>query len=241
MAQLQRLVIAPEQQHDGQIALNAPQQHYLHRVLRLGEGDRFVAMDGQGHSWLAQLKGTSAQILEPLQIQTELPITVTLLVALPKGNGFDDVVRCCTELGVATLVPVISDRTLLDPSPRKRERWQRIAQEASEQSERELVPTIVEPADFTNALQAVSDPTQRYICVARRDAPHLLSCLSLATSVVLATGPEGGWTPLEVENAIAAGFQPVSLGHRILRAVTAPIVALSLVAAAAESNTANPK
>lgn len=195
-------------------------------------------MDGQGQSWLAELAGTSVQILEPLLVQTELSVAVTLIVALPKGNGFDEVVRCCTELGVATLMPVISDHTLLKPSPNKLTRWQRIATEAAEQSERQIVPTILEPVDLTTALKAVDDEhSYRYICVARRDARHLLDCLQdkRQRMMVMATGPEGGWSATEVEQAIAAGFQPVSLGSRILRAVTAPIVALSLAAAAAEA------
>ncbi len=83
--------------------------------------------------------------------------------------------------------------------------------------------------------------SQQYICVARGDFPHLKDCLQHKgqmtndigqETIVIATGPEGGWTAKEIESAIAAGFQPVSLGRRILRAVTAPVVALSLITAA---------
>ena len=68
-------------------------------------------MDGKRKSWLAQLEGEKAQILESLTVESELPVSITLIVALPKGNGFDDVVRCCTELGVAVIALVVSDRT----------------------------------------------------------------------------------------------------------------------------------
>jgi hypothetical protein len=128
MSQLQRIAIAPSQFQQEQILLTPQQQHYLGRVLRLCDGDRFIAMDGKGKWWLAQLEGEKAQVLEPLTVQTELPVSITLMVALPKGNGFDDVVRCCTELGVAVIAPVVSDRTLLNPSPQKLERWYRVAQ-----------------------------------------------------------------------------------------------------------------
>jgi 16S rRNA (uracil1498-N3)-methyltransferase len=246
MSQLQRLVIAPSQRQDQQILLTTQQQHYLSRVLRLREGDRFIAMDGQGQWWLAVLAEPNAQILETISVQTELSVSITLLVALPKGNGFDEVVRCCTELGVSCIVPVISDRTLLHPSPQKLERWRRIAIEAAEQSERQIVPTILEPEPLIAALSSVNSDTssinnQKYICVARGDSPHLIDCLQDKGQitnnkgqimVVIATGPEGGWTKTEVECAIATGFQLVSLGRRILRAVTAPVVALSLVASA---------
>ncbi len=235
MAQLQRLAIAPSQLQEGKIILTTQQQHYLGHVLRLRGGDRFIAMDGLGQWWLAQLGVAQAQILEPIQIQTELPVSVTLMAALPKGNGFDEVVRYCTELGVACIAPVLSDRTLPLPSPQKLERWRRIAQEAAEQSERQIVPDILAPVPFRSGLCAAKQ-SQRYIGVARGTYPHLLGCLSdsIPPSMIIATGPEGGWTATEVEEAIAAGFQPVSLGRRILRAVTAPVVALSVVAAALE-------
>ncbi|MBC1239804.1 16S rRNA (uracil(1498)-N(3))-methyltransferase [Nostoc sp. 2RC] len=272
MSQLQRIAIAPSQLQQQQILLTKEQQHYLGRVLRLREGDRFIAMDGKGKWWLAQLAAEQAQVLEILTVETELPVSITLLVALPKGNGFDEVVRCCTELGVTCIAPVLSDRTLLHPSPQKLERWRRIAAEAAEQSERSFVPTILEPVTFNTGLSSVNSQhsplnTQQYICVARGDFPHLKDCLqhkgqvtndkflspcvgkqvALSQSflgselckteqqtIVIATGPEGGWTKQEVENAIAVGFQPVSLGRRILRAVTAPVVALSLITAACE-------
>ena len=235
MAQLQRIAIALDQLQQNQILLTPQQQHYLSRVLRLQKGDRFIAMDGIGKWWLAQLEGEEAQILELLIVETELPVSITLMVALPKGNGFDEVVRCCTELGVACIAPVMSDRTLLNPSPQKLERWQRIAAEAAEQSERSFVPTILEPISFDAALSSFATQ-QKYICEGRGNYPHLKNCLHNQgeMSIVIATGPEGGWTEKEIDNAIQAGFQPVSLGHRILRAVTAPIVALSLISAACE-------
>ncbi|MGH8002221.1 MAG: 16S rRNA (uracil(1498)-N(3))-methyltransferase [Brasilonema sp.] len=237
MSQLQRLAIAPSQLQQEQILLTPQQQHYLARVLRLRFGDRFIAMDGKGKWWLAHLEGEKAQILESLTVETELPISITLMVALPKGNGFDDVVRISTELGVAVIAPVVSDRTLLNPSPQKLERWLRIAQEAAEQSERSFVPTILEPVSFLTAL-ATGTGNDRYICEARGSYPHLgeaINQISTTSEMIIATGPEGGWTQKEVECAIDAGFQPVSLGRRILRAVTAPIVALSVVAAHLES------
>ena len=256
MAQLQRLALAPSLVHNQHIHLTAQQQHYLCRVLRLRPGDRFIAIDGQGLWWLARLHlaaGTpaGAEIIEPVPAQTELPVGVTLIAALPKGNGFDEVVRQATEIGVTCIAPALSERTLLAPGTQKIERWRRIAKEAAEQSERQLLPAILAPVPFPQALSelAAADVSTLYICVARQTCPHLLDCLSEQQSlcqvlpgndsnpkpnIVIATGPEGGWTPAEVDLAIAAGFQPVSLGRRILRAVTAPVVALSLVAAVLE-------
>lgn len=245
MTQLQRLVIAPTQRQDQQISLTQAQQHYLVRVLRLVKNAHFIAMDGMGNWWLSELDAslTQAKIIESIDVQTELLVTVTLMAAMPK-NGFDDVVTQATELGVACIVPLKSDRTILVPSPQKLQRWQRLSQEAAEQSERQIVPTILDPVSFAASLEmSKTIATQRFMCVTRHDAPHLLSCLSnqklqlenqQPSSIIIATGPEGGWTTPEVEQAINAGFKTVSLGRRIFRAVTAPLVALSLVAASFE-------
>ncbi len=234
MRQLQRIAIASSQLQQQQLVLTPAQKHYLYRVLRLQSGDRFIAMDGMGQWWLAQLTTTGgAEILEVVCVDTELPVAVTLIAALPKGNAFEDTIRICTELGVACIAPVLSTRCLLHPSPQKLERWRRIAKEAAEQSERAVVPTILEPVTFNCAI-ASTTASQRYICEARGDYPHLHQaiCKNAKTSeIAIATGPEGGWTKAEIEAAVNAGFEVVSLGKRILAAVTAPIVALSLIAA----------
>lgn len=233
---MQRLVIACSQRQNQQINLTEEQLHYLKRVLRLKQGDSFIALDGKGQAWIAQLADDTAVIVQPLeQTDRELTVQVTLIAALPKGNSFDEIVRCCTQLGVTQIIPAISDRTLLKPSTNKLQRWRRIATEAAEQSERQIVPAIAKPASFVSAITQHSP--QKYICVARGNAPHLLHCLrhKQATSnnqqqIIIATGSEGGWTTTEIEQATLAGFQSVSLGKRILRAATAPIVALSLIA-----------
>jgi len=233
MTQLQRLTISPTQIENQQITLTPEQYHYLSRVLRLQTDDRFIAMNGQGEWWLAKLVNQQAEILESITIKTELPISITLIIALPK-NGFDEIVKQATELGVTRIMPVISDRTLLKPSPQKIERWRRIATEAAEQSERQIIPEILEPIPFKNSFSLVNQA--KYICYARGNSPHLLNYLipTPNTGITIATGPEGGWTEREIQDAIAAEFQTVSLGKRILTAVLAPIVALSLVAAATE-------
>ncbi len=124
MADLQRLAIAPQQICRQKVFLTVEQHHYLERVLRLGVGDRFIIMDGEGKWWLAKLtpdisrKTELTAVLEQeISIQNELPIELTLISALPKGNNFDEVVRQSTELGVTHILPVISSRTLLKPSP----------------------------------------------------------------------------------------------------------------------------
>ncbi len=233
---MQRLMVEPSQAVADHLRLTSAQQHYLYRVLRLGAGQQFVALDGHGQQWIATLTADSdlATLVAAPPSTEANQAPIALVIALPKGSGFDEVVRQTTELGVSTLQPVISNRTLHQPNPKKLERWQRIAAEATEQSERLLLPEILSPLPWRDYLNQAGDGNQ-WICVARGDAPHLLAVAQasdLTIPAVVAIGPEGGWTENEVEGAIAAGFQPVSLGSCILRAVTAPLAALTLVTAA---------
>ncbi|WP_071517351.1 16S rRNA (uracil(1498)-N(3))-methyltransferase [Geitlerinema sp. PCC 9228] len=237
--QLQRIAIAPSQVRGNTISLTPHQQHYLYRVLRCQRRDRFIAMDGGGNWWLSQLTGDSqAEIVEFLDANNELPVAVTLAAAMPKGSGFEEIVRYSTELGVTRIVPLQSDRTLLQPSAKKRQRWQRIAAEAAEQSERQMIPEITEPLSLAAYCSTVSDTiaiSHRLVAVARADVPHLAEMIPVSGEIAIATGPEGGWCDRETICFQEYHFQPVSLGKRILRAVTAPLVALSAIAAACES------
>lgn len=229
----QRLVIAPGQLQDQLVTFTKPQQHYLYRVLRLQVGDHIIVLDGQGGNWLVELGESKGQILQPWEVNNELQIKVTLMVALPKSNGFEEVVYQATELGVWRVIPVISDRTLLRPSSSKIQRWRTIAQEATEQSERQIVPQILDPLSFQESLELTSALKHKYICVPRQDVPHFYNFYNLLPEVdelAVLTGCEGGFTEQEVELAISHNFQAVSLGKRILRAVTAPVVALALIA-----------
>lgn len=242
MTQLQRLVIDPAQMTPPHLTLSREQLHYLRRVLRLQAGDRFLALNGTGQTWLAELgEAADAQLLEAIAPPTATTTALTLVAALPKGNSFDEVVRQATELGVSDILPVISERTLLKPSAQRCDRWRRIAQEAAEQSERAIVPTLHAPIPLATHFAALATQAGRKLMgTARQTAPHLAT-LALAPDQPLwiAIGPEGGWTEAEIAAAIAIGYEPISLGPRILRAVTAPVVALSLITA--QLDTATPK
>ena len=243
---VQRITIATEQCTGSVLTLTAEQAHYLVDVLRLSVGDRFIAQDGKGTQWTATIKARGTKQLQADVLETihHAPTTAPLrLMAAPtKGNSFDQVIRQSTELGVTHICPVITQRTVLKPSNNRLARWQRIAAEASEQSERVTVPEILEPAPFAQYLADIElhkDHTElRYICSARTNNLHLLAAVQTEISsenipgITLGIGPEGGWTSSEVSDAIRSGYQEVSLGPVILRAVTASITALSLTAAA---------
>jgi 16S rRNA (uracil1498-N3)-methyltransferase len=236
VAHLQRLVIASFQCTNHIIALTPDQQHYLTRVLRLKGGDHFLAICDETW-WLAQLEQgqTKAHLLEPVPVQTELEQPITLLAAVTKGQGFDEVVRTTTEMGISTLIPLLTAHTVMTPSPSKLERWQRIATEAAEQSCRQRVPEILAPQSFTQALAIVqTEPfaaQHRLICTTDQDGIDLVQSLENLPKlgILVMVGPEGGWTPAEQAVAIAQGFLPISLGRRVLRAVTASLVVVAVL------------
>ncbi|MDA0265688.1 MAG: 16S rRNA (uracil(1498)-N(3))-methyltransferase [Cyanobacteria bacterium] len=239
MVTFQRLVVSPNQIQGTRLTLTAEQRHYLRRVLRLGVGGQFIVLDGAGQQWQAALTATDDQavLVAPITppASQSVDLDITLAAALPK-QGFDQVVRQATELGVNTIVPILSERTLLSPSASKVQRWRRIATEAAEQCERPRVPTLLEPMAWPLWLTHTDAPC-RLICVARGDRPSLLSLGGQflggqSPHLVIATGPEGGWTEAEIATAIAATYQPVSLGNQVLRALTAPVVALAVIQAA---------
>ena len=230
-----RLLLDFNTLENGLIALTSEQSHYLKKVVRLKSHDHFIALNGQGQAWLAEIIDNSAYLLEAINETTELPVQVNLMVAIPK-NGFDDIVRAATELGVYRIIPLLTERSLVNPSPQKIDRWRKIAREAVEQSERQIIPIIEEPQPFLAILNRGANPgTTCYIGVTRRTVDPLLSQLQTSTEITMAIGPEGGWTEAEIEQAIAADFLPVSLGKRILRTITAPLVALAIINAYLDS------
>ncbi|NJN73042.1 MAG: RsmE family RNA methyltransferase, partial [Limnothrix sp. RL_2_0] len=159
-----------------------------------------ILLNGEGQGWVAQLVGEAeANLIEPYALKAEFPIPVTLVAALPK-NGFDEVVRCCTELGVTHFMPVISDRTILKPSENKLKRWRKISAEAAEQSERAIVPAISDPRSFQEVLHNLA-AGNHYICGAREKCEPLLNALpkELPSGMTVWVGPEGGWTKGEIK------------------------------------------
>ncbi len=225
---MQRLTIAPAQLHFPTLELTADQQHYLRRVLRLQAGDRFLAIDGRGAGYLVELRIDSAHILEALTLKNrELALPVHAVIAIPKGHGFDDLVRACTELGVSHIHPVLSDRTIPTPSASRQQRWVKIAQEAAEQCERTILPQIEEVCSWSAI--AAQAQGQKKFCVTRQSAPHLGNSLERAGEIWIAIGPEGGWSDRESQQALELGWEMVSLGPRILRTITAPIAALAII------------
>ncbi len=225
------------------VALTDKLAHRILRVLRMKVGDQILLCDPRGVEWVAEIVGAEVNVvrvrlLEPNFSRPESKTFVTLFQGIPKGEKMDFIVQKATELGVQRIVPMFTRRTVVQLSPdkakSKRERWQRVAVSATEQSGGKIVPEISLPMPFKKALgEAVeSDLWLLFYEAAEEPLKEVLSPFRDAgyvTSVAVMIGPEGGFDPSEVEEAKRMGAQVVSLGKRILRTETAAIVAVALV------------
>ncbi len=221
----------------------SPVQHQLTRVLRVQAGERIRLLDGAGRAFVVEIiaadrRSVSGRIAEITPAPAEPGVAVTLYQCALKADKLEWVMQKATELGVTTLVPLISERTVVRPASaleRRRSRWESIVREAAEQCGRGRLPTIAAPADYATVLAGA--PGLRLLAwEAATGQPGLIHALGRAElpvrAVSLLIGPEGGLSAAEVELAQAAGWQPVSLGPRVLRAETAALAALAITLAA---------
>jgi 16S rRNA (uracil1498-N3)-methyltransferase len=211
------------------------------QVRRVQPGDRLVLFNGQGSDWPAEVLAMGRQAVrvrleEPLPAAPELPMAITLALAMPANERMDALVEKATELGVASIQPLLTERSVLrlagERAERKQAHWQAIAQAACEQCGRAYVP-VIEPVRSLTAYLPHPAPGLRLL-LSLDPAAQLLSALTSASAwqaaVSTLSGPEGGLTPDEESLARAAGFVPASLGGRVLRADTAPLAALAWLA-----------
>ncbi|MER3443005.1 MAG: 16S rRNA (uracil(1498)-N(3))-methyltransferase [Meiothermus sp.] len=215
-----------------EIELRGREAHHLLEVLRARPGDFVTVFDGKGLEGRAVVEWAEAGILRLRLEQTweagrEVGVPVELYVALLKGDALADVVRAATELGVTRVVPIVTVHCVAkEIGANKLERLRRVAVEAAKQSGRTVVPAVTDPI----SLKQVPEVEQGYVAHVGAEL-RVRDVLETDKPVSLATGPEGGFSPQEVEFLTGRGFRPVTLGRRILRAETAPLALLALVTA----------
>jgi 16S rRNA (uracil1498-N3)-methyltransferase len=218
-------------------ALELPARAARHvQVLRLQPGEEVVLFDGTGGQWRAVIErmGRSDVVVRPTaheDVERESAVAVHLAIGIPANERMDWLVEKATELGCASIQPLVTARGILrvagDRAERKREHWQAIAAAACEQSGRNRVPPVHEPAAFAQWLETVAASPARKAVLSLGEGAQPLKSLAGGEEWICLSGPEGGLEPREEAAAAAAGFTPVSLGPRVLRADTAPIALLS--------------
>lgn len=236
-------VLVPAGTFDGRSAgdradLPADTRHHLSRVLRLQDGARVVATDGAGVVVRGQIGGGALRLSDdPTPMPAPTP-RVTVWQALGKGRKHDEVVRVLTELGVDEVVAVTSDRTVVDlgaKADKVRARWHAIATAACEQSRRPWRPDLAGPDSLEDLAGTLDGRACLVAHVGATDDPLAAARSAVAggaSELIVAVGPEGGWTDAEVAALRAAGAVTVGLGPTVLRTEHAATVLASLVLAA---------
>lgn len=222
--------------------------HYLYDVLRMQPGERVELFDGSGRVILAELLEGNGEPLRALvhddrtRLHGESPCALTLVQALPKGKRFDMILEKATELGVARIIALETQRTVVrisaDKVPSKLERWQRIIEAAARQCRRNVTPELSAPMNLTQAAKALQSMPNFVAHTAENlpSLPELLearaaSAAGAPPAVALWIGPEGGFEAGEVDTLLQSGAQAFHLGPRVLRAETAGLVGISLLQA----------
>ena len=222
------------------------QAAHMARVLRAEPGMEADVVAG-GHVFHAEVAAVSPDEVRfnlVAEVQADPALPVTLVVAVYKFDHMEWAIEKATELGVAALAPVIAQRTekhLTQAAEKRAERWRRIAHEAAQQSRRSDVPVIHNPTPLATRVRAASETT-RIVLAEQERTTTLRRLIEEAVEAAgeempaleIAIGPEGGWAPAEEALFDANGWRAATLGPRILRAETAAIAALAVVASLLE-------
>jgi 16S rRNA (uracil1498-N3)-methyltransferase len=233
--------VASEQVVGTTVVIRGDLLRHLRASLRVRSGEELKLTESQCRRHRVRVESVTAEQLTASVLDTsERPRgkapAVILGQALLKHDQMDWVIQKATELGVTSIVPLITTRGVVRPDGARikaqQDRWNKIAFEAAQQAERWDIPEVMGPQAWRDWIVTVSSGATRMLLHERRRSIPL-SDIGLSESVdqpvVLAIGPEGGWTEEEATAADRAGFQSVSLGDRILRAETAALAGLTLL------------
>ena len=207
------------------------------KVLRLRPGEDVTLCDGEGNDYKCRLvqadrEQAEMEVLEVVRCPAEPSVKVTVLCGLPKGDKTEYIIQKCVEAGAEEILFFLSDRCVARPdAPEKKlERWQRISEEAAKQSGRGIIPKVGWVGDFAGALnEAVQKDLGLFLYETgeREGLDAVLGSSRDLRTLALITGPEGGFAEFEAKLAKICGLHVCSMGERILRCETAPIVALT--------------
>ncbi len=226
---------------DGRFQLGEEESRHLSRVMRLGPGDEVEIFDGRGAAWHARVLEASPKrtLLEPITPveDTPPPLSITLATAVPKGERMDWLIEKATELGVDRVIPILTERAVVDPRQSRLERLRRTVIEACKQSRRNRLMTILPVTTWPQLLAQPGD-TLRLLADPEGLPPARWPAIHTHSNTTLAVGPEGGLTHAEKHAALSLGWHPVALGNSILRIETAAIAGCAMILAREELTSA---
>lgn len=235
----------PENWNADPLVLRESELHHARDVLRLEPGERVVVFNGRGHEITAEITNVTRKEIQMRKLhEARMPplrCEITLAQAIPKGKNMDLIVQKAVELGAAKIAPIISDRAIVHLQDKealqKQAKWQQVAVEAAKQCGQNWLPTVQIPRKLSDFFDGVAPSQLRLIGSLQSDAAHLKTVLaeyeseheSRPTSVLMCIGPEGDFTPAELNLARSHGCRPITLGPIILRVETAAIYCLSVL------------
>ena len=243
---MHRFYIPPEEWAPDALALSGTEAHHARNVLRLQPGNKVVLFNGRGREITAEILSLDPRevALRKLHESTTAPLRCRIILgqAIPKGKNMDLIVQKAVEIGAAEIAPIISDRTIVrlgeEEAAQKQAKWQAIAIEAAKQCGQNWLPEVKLPRTLAQFFADQSRVDLQLIGSLQSDALHLKQILTeftaahqqqRPTSVLMLIGPEGDFTPAELNLARTHGCRPITLGPIILRVETAAIYCLSVL------------
>ena len=226
-----------------EVTITGDDAAHLMYAMRAKVGDEVTLVDDEGAVGRMELTGFTSdsvtmKLVERLEANTESPMNLVLAQCLLKGDKFDWVIQKAVELGAVAIQPLASRNCVVryegKKAAAKRERWQKIAEEAAKQCGRTRVPEVLPVASLMDWLNE-QDSNERTLLFCYENEEQLPIKTALRTlsgevrDITVLIGPEGGFTLPEADTVLQAGGRSVTLGPRILRAETAAIAALSIV------------
>lgn len=232
----------PQSIETGDVCIaTAEQTRYLKTVLRMRAGEPLRVFTGMGREYDAVIRQTAEGFaLEINNRRTVMAdaIEITLCQAIPKTDKMEAIIRHATELGVGRIIPFHAERSIprwpAEKSLQKRDRWQKIAVEASRQCGRTDIPEIGEIVSLTEVLHCAHPDWLKLICWEEESVRGIREILRKPKNegtkgFLLVVGPEGGFDKKEIDQAQQAGFLSVSLGKRVLRVDTAAVAVIAIL------------
>lgn len=237
---MSRFFVPKESVKGNRILISGEEAHHILDVMRLKPLDKVVAFDGTGKEYVGFIKKARKKTLSVEIVETRTPLNketakIVLIQAIPKKDKMDYIVEKSTELGVSSIIPIITKRTIVSwDEPKKAlsvERWRRIARESSKQCGRSEVPKIEDVKDFNDAIENSSVYDLALIAALSDNSIRLKEAISgfRGGKLAIAIGPEGDFTPDEIKKAKEANFRLISLGSRVLRSDTAGLAILAIL------------
>ncbi|WIV10686.1 16S rRNA (uracil(1498)-N(3))-methyltransferase [Proteiniborus sp. MB09-C3] len=238
---MHRFFVDKENIRDNKVAIIGEDVKHIRNVLRLKEEDIISICDKQGMDYIAEIIDLSKEkvvcdIIETKISNSEPPIEVILYQGIAKSTKMDLIIQKSTEVGVAKIVPVITDRTIVKIQDRKKEenkleRWNKITEEAAKQSKRGIIPEVCQILSFNEMLETLKNNGIIIVPYENEENIGIKEILRGAANkkINIVIGPEGGFEEEEIELLKAIGAHIVSLGPRILRTETAGLVTSAIV------------